>query len=52
MRKLLLIPLDDVVVFPNMNVTLTVDVGDADEAFLVPRQESEYARNGTVARVV
>src|SRR5436190_792720 len=29
MTSLLLVPLEDVVVFPNMNLTLTVDVGDA-----------------------
>jgi len=28
--RLLLVPLEDIVVFPNMNVTLTVDVGDED----------------------
>ena len=27
MAELLLVPLEDLVVFPNMNVTLTVDVG-------------------------
>jgi hypothetical protein len=32
-RKLLrLIPLDDTVVFPNMGITLTVDVGDVERA--------------------
>ena len=30
MLRLLLVPLEDVVVFPNMNVTLTVDVGDEE----------------------
>ena len=28
METLLLIPLDDIVVFPNMNVTISADVGD------------------------
>jgi ATP-dependent Lon protease len=49
--KLLLVPLDDIVVFPHMNVTLTVDVGDAERVLLVPKHEGEYAAVGTVARV-
>jgi ATP-dependent Lon protease len=49
--KLLLVPLEDIVVFPNMHVTLTVDVGDEDTVFLVPKGEGEYADVGTVARV-
>jgi len=49
--KLLLVPLDDIVVFPNMNVTLTVDVGDEDRVLLVPKHEGEFAAVGTVARV-
>ena len=51
MADLLLIPLEDTVVFPGMNVTLTVDVGDEDRVLLVPRHESEYAAVGTVAEV-
>ncbi len=51
MSKLLLVPLEDIVVFPNMNVTLTVDVGDAERVLLVPKHEGEYAAVGTVARV-
>ena len=30
MSTLLLVPLEDVVVFPNMNVTLPIDVGDEE----------------------
>jgi ATP-dependent Lon protease len=48
---LLLVPLEDTVVFPGMNVTLTVDVGDEDRVVLVPRHENEYAAVGTVAEV-
>ena len=48
---LLLIPLDDTVVFPNMNVTIPTDVGDEERVLLVPRHEGEYARVGTVAEV-
>jgi ATP-dependent Lon protease len=49
--RLLLIPLEDIVVFPNMNVTLTVDVGDEDRVLLVPKHDDEYAKVGTVAQV-
>jgi ATP-dependent Lon protease len=49
--RLLLVPLEDIVVFPNMNVTLTVDVGDEDRVLLVPKHDDEYAKVGTVAEV-
>jgi len=52
LSTLLLVPLDDTVVFPNMNVTLTVDVGEEERVFLVPRHENDYAKVGTVAEVV
>src|SRR3954462_854607 len=48
---LLLIPLDDTVVFPTMDVTLPVDPGDDEQVLLVPRHDGEYARVGTIARV-
>src|ERR671930_272241 len=48
---LLLVPLEDTVVFPGMTVTLAVDAGDEDRVLLVPRHESEYAKVGTVAEV-
>ncbi|MBA2742306.1 MAG: endopeptidase La [Actinobacteria bacterium] len=51
MTRLLLVPLDDIVVFPNMSVTLTIDVGDEDTVLLVPKHENEYAKVGTVAEV-
>ena len=51
MSKLLLVPLEDIVVFPNMSVTLTVDVGQEDRVVLVPRRENDYAKVGTVAEV-
>src|SRR6266480_154241 len=37
MATLLLIPLEDTVVFPTMDVTLPVDVGDEERVLLVPR---------------
>ncbi|HUG65403.1 MAG TPA: endopeptidase La [Gaiellaceae bacterium] len=49
--SLLLVPLEDIVVFPNMNVTLTVDVGDEERVLLVPKHDDEYAKVGTVAEV-
>ena len=52
MPKLLLIPLEDTVVFPNMTVTLTVDAGDEEQVLLVPLHENEYAHVGTVAEVL
>src|SRR5215212_570822 len=51
LSTLLLIPLDDTVVFPNMNVTLSADVGDDARVLLVPRHEGAYATVGTVAEV-
>ena len=49
--RMLLVPLEDIVVFPNMNVTLTVDVGAEQRVLLVPRHENDYASVGTVAEV-
>src|SRR5919201_1082537 len=50
--NLLLVPLEDAVVFPNMTLTLPVDVGDEERVFLVPRHENEFGTVGTVAEVV
>src|SRR5919199_1834315 len=49
---LMLVPLDDIVVFPNMSATLTIDVGDEQRVLLVPRHGDEFASVGTVAEVV
>ncbi|HZG36512.1 MAG TPA: endopeptidase La [Gaiellaceae bacterium] len=51
MSSLLLVPLEDIVVFPNMNVTLTVDVGQEERVLLVPRHDNDFAHVGTVAEV-
>src|SRR3954452_14914625 len=51
MPSLLLIPLDDTVVFPTMDVPLPVDVGDAERVVLVPRHDDDYAKVGTIAEV-
>src|SRR2546423_14786573 len=44
--------MEDVVVFPNMNVTLTVDVGDEERVLLVPQHDGAYATIGTVAELL
>src|SRR5689334_175438 len=49
--RLLLIPLDDVVAFPGMSLTLAVDAGEEERVLLVPRHENEFASVGTVAEV-
>jgi len=51
MTSLLLIPLDDTVVFPTMDVTLPVDAGDEDRVVLIPRHDGEFAKVGTIAEV-
>jgi ATP-dependent Lon protease len=51
LETLILVPLEDTVVFPHMNLTLAVDVGDADRVLLVPRHENDFATVGTVAEV-
>ena len=52
MSTLLLVPLDDVVVFPNMTIHLDAELGDEELVLLVPKHEGEYASVGTVAQVV
>ena len=51
MTRLLLVPLDDAVVFPGMSVTLAVDTADEERVLLVPRHDKEFAGVGTVASV-
>jgi ATP-dependent Lon protease len=52
METMLLVPVDDSVVFPTMTVTLAVDVGAEERVVLVPRKGDEFASVGTVVRVV
>jgi ATP-dependent Lon protease len=52
LSTLLLVPLDEIVVFPTMNVTISSDIGDDDRVLLVPRHEDGYAKVGTVAEVI
>jgi ATP-dependent Lon protease len=51
MTSLLLIPLDDTVVFPTMDVTLPVDAGEDERVLLIPRHDGEFAKVGTIAEV-
>jgi len=49
--KLLIVPLEDTVVFPTMDVTLPVDVDGEERVLLVPRHDEAFAGVGTIARV-
>jgi ATP-dependent Lon protease len=51
MNRLRIIPLDDIVVFPGMPITLPVDVGSDDRVLLVPRRDNTYSKVGIVAEV-
>ncbi len=49
---LLLVPLDDAIVFPTVTANLQIDVGDDDHVFLLPRRDGEFERVGIVAEVI
>ena len=51
MTTLKLVPTDNIVVFPGMEITLPVSVGDESTVLLVPRDEGEFASVGVVAEV-
>jgi ATP-dependent Lon protease len=51
LTSLLLVPLDDTVVFPTMDVTLPVDTGDEERVVLIPRHDGQFAKVGTIAEV-
>jgi ATP-dependent Lon protease len=51
LSTLLLVPLEDAVVFPHMSITLAAEIGDDERVVLVPKHENEYAKVGTVAEV-
>jgi ATP-dependent Lon protease len=51
MASLRLVPLDDMVIFPGMSVTLAISVGDDERVVLVPRHDQEFAEIGVVATV-
>ena len=50
--QLLLVPLDDSILFPGMTATVAGDVGDAEQVFVLPRPDGEYGTIGTIADVV
>jgi ATP-dependent Lon protease len=52
METLLLVPIDDAIVFPGMTVTLALDLPEDGRVLLVPRTDGEFALVGTVAEVV
>jgi ATP-dependent Lon protease len=52
MNDLLLIPLDDTVLFPEMTITIAADVGEEEHVLVVPRSESGYGSVGTIAEVI
>ena len=51
MANLRLVPLDDVVVFPGMPVTVSLDLGDDERVLLIPRRQKIFAKVGVVAEV-
>jgi ATP-dependent Lon protease len=51
MAQLKLVPLDDIVVFPGMALTLPADVGRETRVLLIPRRRDGYAKVGVVAEV-
>jgi len=51
-EDLLLIPLDETVLFPGMTITIAADVGEHERVLVVPRHEDDYAEVGTIAEVV
>jgi ATP-dependent Lon protease len=50
--RLLLVPLDDTIIFPATTATIAADVGDEKRVLLLPRHEGEFASVGTVAEVL
>src|SRR5262245_16574070 len=51
MTHLKVVPLDDLVVFPGLGVTLPWDDGGDRRVLLIPRRGSGYAKVGVVAEV-
>ncbi len=51
-ENLILVPLDDSILFPGMSATIAVETGDEERVLLVPRIDGEFASVGTVADVV
>jgi len=51
MTTLRLIPTDNIVVFPGMDITLPISVGEESRVLLVPRDDGRFASVGVVAEV-
>ncbi|MEZ5078873.1 MAG: endopeptidase La [Solirubrobacterales bacterium] len=47
-----LIPLDDAIVFPTVTATLSIEVGEDERVFLLPRRDGKFGRVGVIAEVV
>ena len=52
MENLILVPLEDSILFPGMTATVAVETGEEERVLLVPRTDGEFAGVGTVANVV
>jgi ATP-dependent Lon protease len=52
MENLILVPLEDAILFPGMTATMAVETGEEERVLLVPRTDGEFASVGTVANVV
>jgi ATP-dependent Lon protease len=50
--NLLLIPLDEAIIFPAVTATLPIDAGDEERVFLLPSRKGEFGRVGVVAEVI
>jgi ATP-dependent Lon protease len=51
-ENLILVPLEDSILFPGMTATVAVESGEEQRVLLVPRTDGEFASVGTVANVV
>jgi ATP-dependent Lon protease len=51
-ENLILVPLEDSILFPGMTATVAVETGEEQRVLLVPRTDGEFASVGTVADVV
>ncbi len=52
MENLILVPLDDSILFPGMTATLAVETGEEERVLLVSRIDGDFASVGTIANVV
>src|SRR5688572_22238113 len=51
MQRLMLVSLDDSVVFPGMPITLSLDTAGDKQVLLIPRHNGKYAKVGVVAEM-